>query len=73
MEHIQLQLKMSSLDHLSLSVSTPRYLKALLIGIQNHLPQFIQFPYDQRRESWKIYQILAITTVLDKGQYLVIV
>ena len=48
MEHIQQQLNMLSLDHLSPSVITLRHLKALFTEIENHLPQFLQLPYDPR-------------------------
>ena len=49
MEHIQLHLKMLPLGHLSTSVIITRGLKALLIEIEDHLPQFLQFTHDQRR------------------------
>ena len=54
-------------------IITPRSLKSLLKEIENHLPQFLQPPYDPSEEIWKIYQTLACTTVLDKGQCLVII
>ena len=73
MEHIQLQLNMLSLGHLSPSVITPSSLKALLVEIENHLPQFLQLPSDQRGDIWKMYQTLACTTVHGKGHLLVIV
>ena len=39
-EHVQLQLNMLSLGHLSPSVITQRSLKGLLLEIENHLPQY---------------------------------
>ena len=55
MVHIQLQLNMLSLGHLTLSVITPRSLKALLLEIKNHWPEFLQLPYDPIGEIWKLY------------------
>ena len=46
MEHIQLQLNMLSLGHLSPSVITPRSLKVLLLEIENHSSQYLKLPYD---------------------------
>ena len=73
MEHIQLQLNMLSLGHLSPSVISPKNLKDLLIEIESHLPTFLQLPYDPRREIWKLYKILTCTTVPEKGRFLVVV
>ena len=67
-EHVQLQLNMLSLGHLSCSVITPRTLKGLLLEIENHLPEY----YDPKGEIYKLYQTLISTTVLDKGRLLVI-
>ena len=73
MEHLQLQLNMLSLGHLSPSIITPRTLKGLLIEIESHLPPFLELPYDPKGEIWKLYQTLTCTTVLDRGKFLVIV
>ena len=73
MEHVQLQLNMLSLRHLSPSVITPRSLKGFLFKEENHLPEYLKLPYDPKREIWKSYQTLTCTTVLDKGRFLVIV
>ena len=73
MEHIQLQLNMLSLGHLSPVVITPRGLKKLLIEIESHLPEFLKLPYDPKGNIWKFYQTLTCSTVLHKGRFLVIV
>ena len=41
LDHIQLQLNMLSLGHLSPSVITPRGLKKVLTEIKGHLPQLV--------------------------------
>ena len=50
MEHVQLQLNMLSLVHLSPSVITPRSLKGLLLEIENYLPQCLKLTYDPKGE-----------------------
>ena len=72
-DHIQLQLNMLSLGHLSPSVITPRGLKKLLTEIKRHLPEFLSLPYDPRGKIWKFYQTLTCATVIDQGRFLIIV
>ena len=55
LDHIQLQLNMLPLGHLSLSVITPRGLKKLLTEIKGHLPEFLSLPYDPSGRIWKFY------------------
>ena len=50
-----------------------RSMKGLLLEIENHLPEYLQSPFDPKVEIWKSYQTLTCTTVLDKGRFLVIV
>ena len=73
MEHVQLQLNILSLGHLSPSVITQRGSKDFQLEIENHLPEYLKLPYDPQGEIWKLYWIVTCTTVLDKGRYLVIV
>ena len=73
MEHMQLQLNMLSLGHLSPAVITSRSLKKLLIEIESHLAEFLKLPYDPKGNIWKFYQTLTCSTVLDEGRFLVIV
>ena len=73
LDHIQLQLNMLSLGHLSPSVITPRGLIKLLTEIKGHLPEFLSLPYDPREKIWKFYQKLTCTTVIDQGRFLIIV
>ena len=73
MEHVQLQLNMLFLRHLSPSVIISRSLKGLLVEIKSHLPEYLKLLYDPKGEIWKLYQTLTFTTVLDKGRFLVIV
>ena len=60
LDHIQLQLNMLSLSHLSPSVITPRSLKKLLTEIKGHLSEFLSLPYDPREKIWKFYQTLVL-------------
>ena len=52
-EHVQLQLNMLSLGHISPSVITPRSVKGLLLEIENHLLQYLKLPYEPKGEIWK--------------------
>ena len=71
-KHVQLQLHMLSLEHLSQSVITPRSLKGLLLEINNYLPEYLKLLYDLKGENCKLYQTLTCTTVLYKVIFLVI-
>ena len=73
MEHTQLQVNRLSSGYLTPSIITPKSLKALPIEIENHLPQSSHLPYDPIGEIWKLYQALDYNTILDKGQFLVII
>ena len=73
LDHIQLQLNMLSLGHLSPSAITPRGLKKLLTEIKGHLPEFLSLPYDPTGKIWKFYQTLTFATVIDQGKFLIIV
>ena len=50
MEHVQLQLNMLSMEHLSPSVITPKSFKGLLLEIGNHLQEYLKLPYDTKGE-----------------------
>ena len=73
MEHLQLQLNMLSLGHLSPSVISPRDLQKMLTGIRHIYPLFFSYLNDPGRELWKFYQSLTCATILDHAQLLVIV
>ena len=73
MEHMQLQLSMLSLGHLSPAVLTPGVMKKLLIEIESHLPEFFKVPYDPKGKIQKFYQTLPCSTLFDEGRFLVIV
>ena len=69
MEHVQLQLNMLLLGHLSPAGITPRSLKDLLLEIDNHLQGYLKLPYDPNGEIWKLYQTLTCIIGLDKGRF----
>ena len=73
MEHLQLQLNMLSLGHLSPSVITAESLKRLLLEMKSKLSHYLTLPNDHVRELWKYYQSLTCTTILDRGMFLVVV
>ena len=73
MEHLQLQLNMLSLGHLSPLVITPKNLKHLLIDMSSKLSHHLTLPDDPDEGLWKYYQSLTCTTILDKGMFLVVV
>ena len=51
-EHLQMQLNMLTLGHLSPSVISPKNLRSLLIGIASKLPPVILLPSDPTTELW---------------------
>ena len=73
MEHLQLQLNMLSLGHLSPSVITAQSLKRLFLEMKYKLPHHLTLPNDSDRELWKYYQSLTCTTIWDRGMFLVVV
>ena len=73
MEHLQLQLNMPALGHLSPSVISAQSLKRLLLEMKSKLPHHLTLPNDPDRELWKYYQSLTCTTILSRGMFLVVV
>ncbi|CAG2190360.1 unnamed protein product [Mytilus edulis] len=70
--HLQMQLNMLSLGHLSPSVISPKNLRKLLIGINSKLPPGIMLPSDPITKLWDYYQILSCHTVLDNNRIFVV-
>ena len=66
MEHLQLQLNMLLLGHLSPSVITAQSLKRLLLEMKSKLPHHLTLPNDPDRELWKYYQSLTCITILQE-------
>ena len=58
MEHLQLQLNMISLCHLSPFVITTQSLKRLLLEMKSKLPHHLTLPNDPDKVLWKYYQSL---------------
>ena len=73
MEHLQLQLNMLTLGHISPSAITAQSLKRLLLDMRSKLPHQLTLPNDPDRELWKYYQSITCTTILDRGMFLVVV
>ena len=68
MKHIQLQLNMLSLGHLSPAVIPPRGLKKLLIERVTY-QDYLGFHMIQKGMIWKFYQTLTFSTLLDEGKF----
>ena len=71
-EHLQMQLNMLTLGHLSPSVISPKNLRSLLLGIASELPPGILLPSDPTTELWNYYKILSCHTLLDTNRILIV-
>ena len=56
MKHVQLQLNILLMEHLSPSVITPRCFNDLLLEIENQFPKYLKLPYDPNVDILKLYQ-----------------
>ena len=72
LEHINLQLNMLSLGHLSPSVISPTNLLQLLLQIKSKLPGYLQLPEDPEEQLWHYYKFLTCTAVIEKNKILTI-
>ena len=72
MEHLQLQLNMLYLGHLSPSVISPRDLSKMLTEIRGHLPPYLKLPNDPGMNYGNFYQSLTYATILDHAQFLLL-
>ncbi|XP_071084800.1 uncharacterized protein [Haliotis cracherodii] len=72
LEHLQLQINMLALGHLSPSTITPSQLLALLNDIKAHLPSKFRLANDPVGNLWGFYKTLLCTTVLFDDKILVI-
>ena len=73
MEHLQSQLNMLSLGHLSPITVTPDEFRRVLEEIQTHLPFYLKLPSNPETNLWDFYNILTCRTVLDKNHIYIVV
>ena len=73
MEHLQSQLNMLSLGHLSPITVTPDEFRRILEEIQTHLPFYLKLPSNPETNLWDFYNILTCRTVLDKNHIYIVV
>ena len=63
---------MLSLNHLSLSLITPKDLKRLLTQIKANLPPSLKWPEDHRSNIWYYYHTFTCTTFLEDDRIVVV-
>lgn len=73
MAHLQLQLNMLSLGHLSPAIISPKFLRVLITDINAHLPKGLDLPIAPKGDIWKYYQSLTCATIIEGGQIIIIV
>ncbi|ESO98603.1 hypothetical protein LOTGIDRAFT_174137 [Lottia gigantea] len=71
-DHLNLQLNMLSLGHISPSTISPSDLKSLLGTINGHLPTSVHLPVDPDDHLWKYYKFLTCSAVLSSDTLLII-
>ncbi len=73
LQHLETQLNMLSLGHLSPSTITPNNLRKLLLDIKVRLPQYLKLPADPDNDLWDFYKFLTCTTALSQDKILVVI
>ena len=71
-EHLQMQLNMMSLGHLSPSIISPKNLKAVLTAILKKLPTGMLLPNNPITDLWSYYQVLTCQTVMEENRIFVV-
>ena len=73
MEHLQSQLNMLLLGHLSPITVTPDEFRRVLEEIQTHLSFYLKIPSNLETNLWDFYNILTCRIVLDKNHIYIVV
>ncbi|VDI78044.1 Hypothetical predicted protein [Mytilus galloprovincialis] len=60
LKHLQLQLNMLSLGHMSPSLISPGNLRVLLTDIKRRLPVTLKIPGDEVKDIWNFYKFLTV-------------
>ncbi|CAC5412396.1 unnamed protein product [Mytilus coruscus] len=73
LNHLQLQLNMLSLGHMSPSLISPGNLRVLLTDIKRRLTATLKIPGDEIKIIWNFYKFLTCSTVLDENRIIIII
>ncbi|CAC5412416.1 unnamed protein product [Mytilus coruscus] len=73
LNHLQLQLNMLSLGHMSSSLISPGNLRVLLTDIKRRLPATLKIPCDEIKDIWNFYKLLTCSTVLNENRIIIII
>ncbi|CAC5408705.1 unnamed protein product [Mytilus coruscus] len=73
LNHLQLQLNMLSLGHMSPSLISLGNLRVLLTDIKRRLPATLKIPGDEIKDIWNFYKFLTCSTVLDENRIIIII
>ncbi|VDI05240.1 Hypothetical predicted protein [Mytilus galloprovincialis] len=71
--HLNSQLNMLSLGHLSPSTINPTSFRFLLTEIQSQLPAYLKLPKDPIKDLWAYYQFLTCTTLIYERKIFVVI
>ncbi|CAG2210600.1 unnamed protein product [Mytilus edulis] len=71
--HLNSQLNMLSLGHLSPSTINPTSFRFLLTEIQSQLPAYLKLPKDPIKDLWAYYQSLTCTTLIYERKIFVVI
>jgi len=72
LQHIELQLNMLALGHLSPSLISPKDLRGLLTEIESKLPRTFRLPANPNTNLWLLYRTLTCATVLHNDSIVVV-
>jgi len=73
LDHLQSQVNMLSLGHLSPSTINPRQFKKLLLDIKLKLPKALTLPDDPDKKLWYFYRQLTCTAIMENKRIVVII
>lgn len=73
LNHLNSQLNMLSLGHLSPSVVGPYDLQKMLLEIKSHLDPKLRLPYDPVTDLWSFYQSLTCVTFVEEYRIITVI
>ena len=72
LEHLDMQLNMLSLGHLSPSTIAPENLRLLLLEIRAHLPPYLKLPEDPNTKLLDYYRFLSCSTLMMNDRIIIV-
>ena len=72
-DHLQSQINLLSLGHLSPCTINPRQFKKLLLDIKLKLPKTLTLPDDPDKKLWYFYSQLTCTAIMENKRIVVII